>query len=187
MKNTLLLITALLVIVPAAAAQTEPVAFERYYYLEPSLGVNWMDQETGHSQPADAGIHLGLAGGWRFHRRWALELHTGFLHNVQPATTTQDEYSMTQVPLVPNLVFHFPNSSRLEPYLGAGLGIVYGTGDDRSGTDGALEFMAGARYRLNERLELGLSYRFIMVAVASIFAEEAVGNDTANLALKIGV
>lgn len=186
MKNSLLLIPALLVTVTAAAAQTEPDAFERNYYLEPSLGINWVDQETGHSQPADAGLHLGLAGGWRFHRRWALELHTGYIHNVLPATTTRDEYSVTQVPLVPNLVFHFPNSSRLEPYLGAGLGIVFGSSDGDSGGDGALEFMAGARYRLDERLELGLSYRFIMVAVASIFAEEAVGNDTANLSLKIG-
>ena len=186
MKNVLLLIAALLVIVPAAAAQTEPAGFERSYYLEPSLGVNWVDQETGHSQPADAGIHLGLVGGWRFHHRWALEFHTGYLHNVLPATTTRDEYGLTQVPFLPNIVFHFPNSSRLEPYLGAGLGIVYGSNDDSSGADGALEFMGGARYRLDERLELGLSYRFIMVAVASMFAEEAVGNDTVNLALKIG-
>jgi len=178
---------------PAAGGNASREA--KGFYLEPGVGINWLDQEEGHPQPADAGYHLSLAGGYRFHRRWAVELHTGYLSNSLPETTVEDgiftttyeEDDLNQIPIVANLVFHLVTTSRLEPYLGGGVGGVFGSDKEDAGFDGALEFMAGVRYQLSERTDLGLSYRFIMVAAASMFAEEAVGNDSVNLALKFRV
>ena len=186
MKNAPLLVAALLILLVAsdALAQTEgpPTGF----YFEPSLGINWVDQETDHTHPADPGFHMGLVGGWRINRHWALELHTGYLRNIQPATPDYQERTTTQIPLVANFAFHFPNSSRFEPYLGGGIGVDFVNQEGEQGADGALQVNLGVRYRLEERLELGLSYRFLMVAVGSMFAEEPVGNDTLNLSVKIG-
>ena len=198
MKNVVVACSvALLVLMGVAedvtAADNDVPGNERGFYLEPGLGINWLDQETGHPQPADAGFHLSLVGGYRFHRRWAVELHTGYLHNVLPESVVDDgffietyeEDTLTQIPIVANLVYHFVTSSRFEPYLGAGIGVVNGANEDDSGFDGAVEFIAGVRYELGKTTALGLSYRFIMVAAASAFAEEAVGNDTVNLSLKL--
>lgn len=183
MKFALLALVAYLLPAIAVAGTGTP---STGYYFEPSLGINWADQETDHSQPSDPGLHLGLVGGWRIDRRWALELHTGYLRNVQPATPDEPEQTTTQIPLLADFAFHFPNSSRFEPYLGGGLGIdIISSGGDR-GVDAALQFNLGLRYRLDAGLELGLSYRYIMVAAGSVLAEEAVGNDTLNLSLKIG-
>jgi outer membrane protein W len=178
---------AVLVLLLATAVHAQTDGFVRSLYVEPSIGICWVDQASGHTQPADTGYHLGLVGGWRFHRRWAVELHTGRIHNEVPATGTREADSVTQVPLVANLAFHFPNSSRFEPYLSGGFGVVFATNKGDSGGDGLLEFAVGVRHTLNEQLELGLSYRFFMMVVNSAFAEEAVGDDTLNLARKIAL
>ena len=174
------------------AAENEASDAKRGFYLEPGIGINWLDQEEGHPQPADAGYYLSLAGGYRFHSRWAVELHTGYVSNLLPESVDQNEHftrtyeeeTTTQIPIIANLVFHFVNSSQFEPYLGGGVGVVRGSNGGSSGFDGALEFMVGVRHQLGETTQLGLSYRFIMVGVASAMAEEAVGSDSINLALK---
>ena len=178
---------AVLVLLLASAVHAQTVGFARSWYVEPSIGICWVDQASGHTQPADTGYYLGVVGGWRFHRHWAVELHTGRIHNEVPATETREGKSVTQVPLVANLAFHFPNPSSFEPYISGGFGLVFATNKGESGGDGLLEFAVGVRHKLNEQLELGLSYRYFMMVVNSAFAEEAVGDDTLNLALKIGL
>lgn len=177
---------AVLGLLLASAVHAQTVGFARSLYVEPSIGICWVDQASGHTQPADTGYHLGLVGGWRFHPRWALEIHTGRIHSEVPATATREAQSVTQIPLVANLAFHFPNPSGFEPYFGGGFGVVSATNKAILGGDGLFEFVVGVRHKLNEQLELGLSYRYFMMVVNSAYALAAVGDDTLNLALKIG-
>jgi len=102
-------------------------------------------------------------------------------------TEAYDENDLTQVPFIAALDLMFPTSSRFEPHLGAGIGFLYGDSNSGSGSDGAFEFVAGVRYRLDPRKEIGLSCRFIDHIAASLFAGEAVGDDTLNLSLQFAL
>lgn len=157
---------------------------QRGWYLNGGLGIAHLDQEEGADPEADLGLHLGAACGFRFDRRWALELESGLLHNAIPDDGDEEGGSLSQIPLVLNAVFHFANPSRFEPYLGAGFGAALAWSEEDSGGDATLLFKAGVRHELNERAAIGLDYTFFMLGLTSAFVGEAVGNDTVNLSIR---
>lgn len=169
-----------------AFAQQQPAL--RHWYVDLGAGINWIDQESGHPQPADAGYRLRLAGGYQLSQRWGLELETGYLRNTFPATTDRPESALEQIPLLLNVVLTFPNRTSLKPYVGAGLGALFESSEGStsdSGGDVGGQLLVGARYVLDESKSIGLDYRFIMMGAASGLAEETVGNDSLLLYLRL--
>jgi opacity protein-like surface antigen len=173
----------LLAALPAIAQQTA----DKGWYLNLGLGINWLDQESGHSQPADAGYRLSTACGRRFNRRWALELETGYLRNSSPAVDLHPESTLSQVPLLLNLVHTFPTRTSLKPYVGVGGGVVIASGNDDTGGDAGFQFLVGVRHVLDERKSIGIGYRFIMLGATSALAAEPVGDDTILFDLRLAI
>jgi opacity protein-like surface antigen len=171
-----------------AFAQQQPDA--RRWYVDLGGGINWIDQKSGHPQPADAGYRLRLAGGYQLSPRWGLELETGYLRNGFPATSDRPESALEQIPLLVNVVLTFTNRTPLKPYVGAGLGAVFessqGSVSDSGGDVGG-QILAGARYVLGGGKSVGLDYRFILLGAASGLAEESVGNDSLLLYLRLAL
>lgn len=74
-----------------------------------------------------------------------------------------------QIPLMANVVFTTHSWKRLRPYAGGGLGCVFGLLDFNSplgniedvDTTLAFQALAGVRYEISDRLELGLGYKYL--------------------------
>jgi hypothetical protein len=173
----------LLAVPPAIAQETA----DGDWYLNTGLGINWLDQESGHPQPADAGFRLSFAYGHHFNQRWALELETGYLRNTLPAVDDREESTLSQVPLLLNLVHTFPTRTSLKPYIGAGGGVLIESGNEDTGGDAGLQAMIGVRHVLDARKSIGIGYRFIMMGATSALAEEPVGNDAILVDLKLAI
>jgi hypothetical protein len=176
-------VLCLLLVSPAMGQETA----DGDWYLDMGLGINWLDQESGHPQPADAGFRLSFACGHHFNRNWALELETGYLRNSSPAVGDREEFNLTQVPLLLNLVHQFPTRTSLKPYIGAGGGVLIESGNQDTGGDAGLQAMIGVRHVLDARKSIGLGYRFIMMGATSALAEEPVGNDTLLFDLRLAL
>lgn len=189
MKASMRIMTVLAAILCLLAAQASSAQQDVTgdWYLAPGLGINWLDQESGHPQPADAGFRLNLACGHRLNRRWALELETGYLSNTLPAAGGHLESTLNQAPLLLNLVHAFPTRSSLKPYVGVGAGVMFESNDNDSGGDAGFQFMVGVRHVLDERKSIGIGYRFIMFGATSALASEPVGNDTILLDMKLAI
>lgn len=126
----------------------------------------------------DAGMRMGVAGGYRISPWLALELESGVLFNsVNDADGESVEATLTQVPFMGNLVVQCNNFNRWVPFLGLGAGGVSSVLDidERvdtgagtlilDGSDADLVFayqaFAGVRYEFNDRMGVGLVYRFM--------------------------
>ena len=163
------------------AARGDPA---RGWYLNGGLGLCWLDQEESKDPEADLGFRVVTGCGFRFNRRWAIELDSGFIRNNLPEDLPTEAGPMSQVPLVFNAVFHFANESRLEPYLGAGFGASVVSYNGDTGGDAALAFKAGVRYGINVRTAIGVDYTYFMLGATSAFIGEPVGDDTVNLGVR---
>ncbi len=98
----------------------------------------------------------------------------GFLFNGVDAfgNFSYPDTSLFQMPIMANLTLRYPARGRFVPYIGAGVGGVasflsfgedYYWGPDGIGSDFTLgaQAFAGLNYRLNEKSELGVMYRFL--------------------------
>lgn len=164
---------------PRAVHAREP----RGWYLNAGVGINQLDLVGNEDLGADLGVR-GVAGaGFRFNRRWALELDSGFIRNTFPDAGGPDKV-LSQVPLVAAAVFHFPNASTFEPFVGVGVGgTTFFAGGD-TGADYTFGFKGGVRRDIGERAAIGIDYTYFMWGVASIFLGEPAGNDTVNLTVQ---
>ncbi len=180
-----LLGVACLVLGPGVA-RCEPMTS---WYLNGGLGLCHLDQEESVDEEADLGFHLGAACGYRFNRWWAVELETGVIHNSMSAGAGEEEEfgGLTQIPLVASGVLHFPNTSKLEPFISAGGGLALASTEKDSGGDALLALRAGARYLVSERLAIGLDYTFFMLGATSALIGEPVGSATFNLSVRWGL
>lgn len=163
------------------------------WHLRLGSGINWLDQESGHPQPADPGFGLRLAGGY-IGEAWGVELETGYITNELPAVPGRTRRSLEQVPVLFNVIRTFPNRTALTPYLGAGLGVAFmfgkiqsDPGHTDSGGDLALNLMIGLHYAVGERTSIGLDYRYMRLTIVSALAEESVGNDSVLLNVKVAL
>ena len=120
----------------------------------------------GYSGTADldVGARFGFAIGYNFHPYFGVEFDTGWAWN----DFKDSAYSLTQVPMLVNGTFRFPNQTGFEPYVGGGAGGVWNTfgvsdccGDYDSDVVFAWQGLAGVRYKFNPNMALGLGYKYL--------------------------
>jgi opacity protein-like surface antigen len=133
---------------------------------------------------ADPGLRWNVAAGYAFPSpssvSIAAEFESGLLYNPLKSVSAAGGSASVggdyyQVPFMANLVLTLNSSSKWAPYLGVGGGGVYSsitidsvagapvTGATGSETDGAVQAMAGLRYKFNDHSEFGLSYKYMLV------------------------
>lgn len=156
------------------------------WYLKADAGGNWTDdvdlkEFIGPVQPGSTlslkpGMRLGVAGGYQLTDWFAPEAEFGMQHNQIDAVTGawSGDGRLSTFPLLLNAKFQYHNSTPFTPYAGAGVGFStavlsldnLGIGNTSiDGTEADMVFawqaFAGLRYTLNERISLGLEYRFV--------------------------
>lgn len=157
----------------------------RGWYLNGGVGLNHLDVEEGRDPTPDVGFRVVAAGGFQFNRNLAVEFDSGFIRNTFSESEDPEtrDNPIQQVPLVFNALYSFSNPSKFEPFLGAGIGVIYVRTGDSDGGDVSLAFKGGVRYGIDERMAVGVDYTFFMLGFVSAFIGEAVGDDTVNLAV----
>ena len=168
---------------------------ERGWYVRGDAGPAW-NQELSVKEflgvknvgkfEFDTGVRLDVAGGYNFKPWLAAEFETGFIGNqIQP---THDS-SLSSIPIMANILFQLPNSTRFVPFIGGGAGGVVSVldADDLGnpalgfidGTDSDLVFawqgFAGVRYKINEQFGVYLTYRYLGTTDPSWDAEDVFG------------
>ena len=117
------------------------------------------------------GARLDCELGYNFTKNWAAELEVGLIispvrHSVFLGTDFMDvDYS--ELPVMVNVIFTQPLGQGFSAYVGGGLGAVFSEYSDEFGdstpSDTAFGFqgMAGIKYAINERWEIGVAYKFL--------------------------
>jgi opacity protein-like surface antigen len=118
---------------------------------------------------ADPGIRFSVVPGYRIYNddifSVSLQFETGMVWNSINNSSRGDLY---QVPFLAGFEYAFHTSIRLEPYIGVAGGGVYSDfnfdsrlDNNESSVSGAVQGMAGIRYRLTDNVELGVGYKFM--------------------------
>lgn len=154
---------------PAAAEEKDS-----RLYLNVDAGPNWMQNTQGRDESGqgtvrfDTGARFGVSVGYHVNRYATVEVGTAVLGN-----EVQDSvYTLVEVPVLFGGLLRYPNSTRLEPYVGGGFGFassVFGYDDGSSYAYDADVVMAwqgqaGVRCRLTSFLWLGLAYQYTGVS-----------------------
>ena len=137
-------------------------------FLNTDVGASFV---TGLPQgvSVDPGVRFSLVPGYRIYNddsfSVALQLETGLIWNSFKDSARGDLY---QVPFLAGFEYAFHTGSILEPYIGVAGGGVYSKidydssfRDNDSSTDGAVQGMAGLRFKLSNHAELGVGYKFL--------------------------
>jgi opacity protein-like surface antigen len=136
---------------------------------------------SGQTVEYDPGVALDLAGGYSFNRYFSTELQVGgtwhYINSIEGAYS--DDSSFGTIPILGNIVLQLPiPETRLVPYLGVGAGgaatffdtdeLFFRTpGGSFSLHGGDSDFVfawqakGGLRFDLNEKMSLGLGYRYL--------------------------
>jgi hypothetical protein len=156
-------------------------------YLNVEAGAAFVQDVSGSfdgvagSARFDPGFRLSLCPGLTLYRNKryeaAVQFETGFIYNSWNSVEVQGTRFSTsgglwQVPFLADIVYGFDLSSKFKAYVGAGGGGLYNstTLDSLEGiavnassseTDWAAQGLARLNYKLSERSELGLSYKFL--------------------------
>jgi opacity protein-like surface antigen len=109
------------------------------------------------------GVRLDLDGGYQFDDSWAVGMEVGYIYNaVDFSNSTQTgARSLYQVPILVNGTYTLPVNWRVKPYVGLGLGGIVSGLNDLHDINGAGQFVAGVKYSLNPRIDLGLAYKLL--------------------------
>lgn len=124
----------------------------------------------------DTGFRLDAAVGYRVTDWFAAEGELGVVFNTVDSvegSTDADDLSFTQAPFLVNVVFQWPNRTRLVPYIGTGGGgsvnVINGDNFTLGGTtlDGSAggftwvyQAFGGLRYQINPQMSAGIAYKF---------------------------
>jgi opacity protein-like surface antigen len=112
----------------------------------------------------NTGVRLDLDGGYQFNDSWALDMELGYIYNSvdfsnSSATASRGLY---QVPLLLNAIYTLPVDWRIKPYLGIGMGGVATGLNTLRDVNGAGQLLAGLKFQLSQRIDLGLGYKFLI-------------------------
>jgi len=152
-----------LLVVPALG---QGLGIERGPYLNFGAGLNFMSAEFH----ADTGMRFSAAGGYNFNKWTGLELETGFLYNRNVGSKVHASgESLAQVPLMANFVLRYENEAKVTPYVGFGLGADLMFGGSRSYGAVAYQPMAGVRYEINDKMSVGIGYKYLGYALTAMF------------------
>jgi opacity protein-like surface antigen len=199
MKNPLMARIGIMIVGLVGCLALQAQNAESKWYFRGDLGAA-LAQETDVKQflgPVDGvevdfdpGLQLGVAGGYRITPWLAVELESGVLFNsVHEVGGDSIDASLTQLPFMANLVVQCNNFDRWVPFVGLGAGGVssildidqrfaanggtlYVEGNDVDLVFGYHAF-AGLRYEFNDRMGVGLIYRFMGSQGAAWEVEDA--------------
>ncbi len=144
----------------------------------------------------DPGVRAGIGVGYTLRAtpsyEAAVQFESGVIYNsinrfrsdFGDASADGDMY---QVPILADILYTFSAGPRLVPYVGIGGGGVYSrvhiesmegffVGDTSDSFDPAVQALVGVRYKLDERNEIGLGYKFL-----AAFAEETIQTHAVSL------
>jgi OmpA-OmpF porin, OOP family len=184
MKTLLKFSVLLCAIGLAVQAHAQPRA--NTWYGKADIGGSWigdtdLKEVFGPAVPGarvkfDPGVRFGLGVGYNVTDWFAGEAEIGMnWNNIDDMTGAQRVDAMfINVPFLVNAKFQLPNPSRFRPYIGAGVGgassvldvdeLWYGNTrlwGSASDVTFAWQGFAGVQFDLNERMSLGVEYRFL--------------------------
>ncbi len=112
------------------------------------------------------GVRLDLDGGYQFNDSWALEAEAGFTYNAVDFANgvSTVSRSLYQVPLLLNGIYTVPVKWCVKPYIGAGMGGVATGLNGLNDVGAAGQFLAGLKFKLSSRIDVGLGYKFLITA-----------------------
>jgi len=177
---------------PYAKAEVGPT-FTDNVELKEFVGIG-----VGGKIEFDPGMRFGVGGGYQFADWIAVGGETGFsfnyIENISGNFRGEGDSSIGQVPLLANVIFKIPTRIGLEPFAGAGAGLSFayfyaddivfdpdpGVGGDETIVDGssdsdavfAWQVFAGLKYRLDQRMSIGISYKYLRAESADWEAED---------------
>jgi opacity protein-like surface antigen len=162
----------------AASLAANASAQQREYYLNVDAGVSLVQNlniKGGNTIELNPGALFDGAFGWQFSKSLAAEFETGFaLNSVDKiggvaVSSYGGRADIYQIPMLVNLVYTFPVEGKIKPFISAGGGGIAALADMQTplgsvnDTDFTFGYQgsAGARWRLSERSDIGLAYRFL--------------------------
>jgi len=115
------------------------------------------------------GVRFSLVPGYRIYNDdifgVSLQFETGVIWNSFNNSPSGDLY---QVPFLAGVEYAFHTGSIVEPYIGVAGGGVYTDFDfysrfegSQSSVNGAVQGMAGIRFKITDNAELGVGYKFL--------------------------
>ncbi len=117
------------------------------------------------------GARLDCELGYNFTKNWAAELEVGLIINPVAHSyvlgTDFMSVDFTELPVMLNVIYTQPLGHHFMAYAGGGVGGVFSEYSDEFGdttpSDSAFAFqgMAGVKYAINERWDLGVAYKFL--------------------------
>lgn len=145
----------------------------------------------------DPGFRFGIGGGFAFSDFVAIGGETGVSFNTiddiaGTNITSESDSTIGHVPMVANIIFKFPNPSRIVPFAGAGAGLAFvwfnsetirdaasGLVLDGSDSDAlfAWQVFGGVKYELNDHMAIGVSYKYFHADSPNWRAEDDSGNE----------
>lgn len=163
----------------AACAQEEGLA--RKFYFTANLGASMPGETTVKSTDLfiesgkikfDTGVRLDVGFGYYITDWLSVELDSGILINFTHLKDDFDEsgdLGFYQIPVLANLIYHIPTRSRFRPFVGAGIGGVQSqlvdydlfSGGSDSDFGLAWQALAGCRYQLSSKVDLGIAYKYL--------------------------
>ena len=136
------------------------------------------------------GVRFSLVPGYRVYNDdifgVSLQFETGVIWNSFNNSSSGDLY---QVPFLAGVEYAFHTGSIVEPYIGVAGGGVYSDFDfnsrfenNQSSVSGAVQGMAGIRFKITNNAELGVGYKFLAAWPSNV---DYVGTHSASVTFVI--
>lgn len=165
----------------AATAVAQDEGLARKFYFTANLGASMPVETTVKSTdffiPSgtikfDTGVRLDVGFGYYITDWLSAELDSGILINRirEDDGFASGNYTYNQIPILANLIYHIPTRSRFRPFVGAGFGGVesqlenydfWSGGPSDSDFGLAWQALAGCRYQLSSKVDLGVAYKYL--------------------------
>jgi opacity protein-like surface antigen len=117
------------------------------------------------------GVRLDCEMGYNFTTNWATELEIGLIDNpVKKSAILGTDFmnvDLIELPIMVNVIYTRPLGRHFSAYLGGGVGGAFSDYSNEFGgtTEGdstfAYQGLAGFKYTISERCDLGLTYKFL--------------------------
>ncbi|HEY2950942.1 MAG TPA: outer membrane beta-barrel protein [Verrucomicrobiae bacterium] len=149
------------------------------FYFRADVGAAWTEdvkvrEFAGNTSAGkmrfDSGFRFDAAGGYYLKEWLAGEVETGVMGN---QIRRAGDSSLGNVPLLANVVVECPHLTQVVPFIGAGAGVSFAVLDadhlsdgvntvDGTDTDAVFAYQgfAGLRYKIDERWDVSLAYRY---------------------------
>jgi opacity protein-like surface antigen len=185
MKTKLRLITFVAVCALTSVQSIPAQDYWSRFFIKADAGPAWTqdtdleeffgEDVSGADVEFETAMRLGFTFGFIVTSWFAVEAETGFVSGEIDSISGANHVDawFSNVPLLINVRFQYPRDSFIRPYIGAGAGLSF-SGLDADhidiGTthmDGyeddvvfAYQFFAGLRFRINERMGIGVEYHY---------------------------